>query len=90
MSYFENNSSTNTYFIIISTSRTISSINPNGEDLFVTWNKHSHTENNPDAISYIPEYVVEDDFENELEQGCQDWLDAVAAVKYWQQKQDLN
>jgi hypothetical protein len=64
-------------------------INPNGEDLFVTWNKHNHTENNPDAISYIPEYVVEDDFENELEQGCQDWLDAVAAVKYWQQKQDL-
>jgi hypothetical protein len=64
-------------------------ITPPGEELFVTWNKHNHTENRPDALSYIPEYVVEDDFENELEQGCQDWLDAVAAVKEWQQKQDL-
>lgn len=54
-----------------------------GQELFVTWNKHNHTENKPDSVCFIPEFVVEDDDEKELEQGCQDWLDAVAAVKEW-------
>lgn len=58
-------------------------IKTNGQDLFVTWNRENHTENNPDALCYIPEYIVEDDNEVELEQGCQDWLDAVEAVKEW-------
>lgn len=58
-------------------------IKTNDQDLFVTWNRENHTENNPDALCYIPEYIVEDDNEVELEQGCQDWLDAVEAVKEW-------
>lgn len=58
-------------------------IKTNGQDLFVTWNRENHTENNPDALCYIPEYIVEDNNEVELEQGCQDWLDAVEAVKEW-------
>lgn len=57
-----------------------------GEELFITWNRHNHTENNPDALHYIPEFVVEDENEVELEQGCQDWLDAVEAVKTWNLK----
>lgn len=57
-----------------------------GQDLFVTWNRENHTENNPNAVCYIPEFVVEDDNEVELEQGCQDWLDAVDAVKEWIKK----
>lgn len=58
-------------------------IKTNDQDLFVTWNRENHTENNPNALCYIPEYVVEDDNEVELQQGCQDWLDAVDAVKEW-------
>ncbi len=62
-------------------------MNNPGQELFVTWNKYNHTENKPGSTVYIPEYVVEDNDEVELEQGCQDWLDAVAAVKEWHQKQ---
>lgn len=59
------------------------------QELFVTWNRHNHTENNADAVCYIPEYVVEDDNDQELEQGCQDWLDAVEAVKVWNLKYQM-
>lgn len=58
-------------------------IKTNNQELFVTWNRHNHTENNPGAVCYIPEYVVEDNDDVELEQGCQDWQDAVEAVKHW-------
>jgi hypothetical protein len=58
-------------------------VNDSAQDLFVTWNKHNHTENKPDEPYFIPEFVVEDNNEVILEQGCQDWNDAVAAVKEW-------
>lgn len=61
-------------------------VNDGNQDYFVTWNKENHTENQPNASVYIPEFVVEDDDEEEVVQGCQVWLDSVAAVKEWQQK----
>jgi hypothetical protein len=58
-------------------------INDSSQDLFVTWNKNNHTENRPDEPYYVPEFVVEDNNEVILEQGCHDWLEAVAAAKAW-------
>ena len=64
-------------------------VNDGNQDYFVTWNKENHTENLPNASVYIPEYVVEDDEEEEVVQGCQVWLDAVEAVKQWHAKYHL-
>jgi hypothetical protein len=58
-------------------------VNDIDQDYFVTWNKKNHTENRPNEPYFIPEFVVEDNNEVILEQGCQDWNDAVAAVKQW-------
>lgn len=58
-------------------------VDDQGKELTVTWNKHNHTEDKPDSVVYIPEFVVEDEAGVELEQGCLDWLDAVEAAKAW-------
>lgn len=54
-----------------------------GQELKVTWNRDNHTEDNPDSIVYIPEFVVEDETGVELEQGCLDWAEAVEAILAW-------
>lgn len=50
-------------------------------DLFVTWNKHNHT--SPTDEFYIPEFVIVDDNDILVDNGSQDALDAIEAVKKW-------
>ena len=57
--------------------------NDQGQELTVTWNMENHTEDKPESVVYIPEFVVEDETGVELEQGCLDWGDAVKAVLAW-------
>lgn len=57
--------------------------NDQGQELTVTWNMENHTEDKPESVVYIPEFVVEDETGVELEQGCLDWADAVKAVLAW-------
>lgn len=55
-----------------------------GEELTITWNRYNHTEGDHNSIAYIPEFIVKDSNGVELEEGCQDWLDAVRAAKAWE------
>lgn len=54
-----------------------------GAELRVTWNRDNHTEDQ-DVSWYIPEFEVQEaNSDVILEKGCQDWEDAVEAVRKW-------